>query len=160
MEGWLGHGRGRPRANRKRRRRGQWQSISRHCSRRDFLICNHGSSNSGSSMAVSNGGRLPDLQLRRYGRPDFEICRTMRRTKRRKPAMLELDIAGVSLIKGPVTPPLATAEEGRRLGGCGRRRRKRGLRREDFFLFPWIPHRRGINRHVSILFIVDMSEKL
>lgn len=132
MEGWLGHGRGRPRADRGRRRRGQWQSISRRYSRRDFQICNHGYSDSGSSMATSDGGRFPDLQLRRYGRPDFEICRTMRRIKQRKTAMLGLDIARVSLIKAPVTPPLATVEEGRRSSGCGRRRRKRGLKRRFF----------------------------
>lgn len=141
MEGWLGHGRGQPRANCGRQRRGQWQSISRRYLRRDFQICNHGYSDSGSSMATSDGGRFPDLhdggrfpdlQLRRYGQPDFEICRTMRRTKQRKMAMLGLDIARISLIKVPVTPPLAIAEEGRRLGGCGRRRRKRGLKIRSF----------------------------
>ncbi|KAK3420020.1 hypothetical protein EUGRSUZ_G00798 [Eucalyptus grandis] len=73
--------------------------------------------------------------------------------------MLGLDIAGVSLIKASVTPPLATAEEGRRSGGCGRRRRKRGLKRRFFnFSSPGInaptesmpkslPYRRSTSTH-------------
>lgn len=78
----------------------RWQSVSLRCPRRDFQICNHGSSDSGSSMAASDRGRLADLQLRS--------------------AVLLLNSA-------LATPPVATAEEdGGGWARGGRRGRRKG----------------------------------